>query len=184
MPLHVHLPIFSCVGFTMNQTNFGVVTPKFHGSTVKLHNSTYVATSLEHVIRFLDKLQSLVDGQCLNEVLQELSLEEEEVEPEPPEQLMQLTGRLLNKLMVNVERKLDERLSAVEKRLDERLSAIERKTLRADGVAGSMNLGFKHEVTEHTHTHTPLLVATPLHFRRLLWNMYSRSNSLFLLFYV
>ena len=79
-----------------------------------------MATSLEHVIRFLDALQSLVDDQCLHEQLQELSLvEEEEEEGEPPEQL------LMGLVEKSVERKLDEVLR--------RLSAVERAVARRDG---------------------------------------------------
>ena len=118
MPFYVHLPLFSYVGFTMNRTAFGVVTPKVCGTTVELHHEQYVATSLEHVIRFLDALQSRVDNQCLHEQLQELALveEEEEEEGEPPEQ--QLLMGLIEK---SVDRKLDDilrRLSAVERALD------------------------------------------------------------------
>ena len=115
MPFYVHLPLFSYVGFTMNRTNFGVVTPTICGTTVELHHALYVATSLDYVIRFLDALQSLVDNQCLHEQLQELSLVEEE-EGEPPEQL----------LMGLVEKSVDRKLDEILRSWDERLSAIER----------------------------------------------------------
>ena len=59
MPVYVHLPLFSYVGFTMNRTAFGVVTPKMCGTTIEIHHEQYMATSLEHVVRFLDVLQGI-----------------------------------------------------------------------------------------------------------------------------
>ena len=41
MPFYVHLPLFSYVGFTMNRTPFGVVTPKVCGTTVELTQHAY-----------------------------------------------------------------------------------------------------------------------------------------------
>ena len=114
----IHLPLFSYVGFTMNRTAFGVVTPKMCGTTIEIHHEQYMTTSLEHVVRFLDVLQSPVDTACIHKQLQELALveEEEEGEPPPPEQqlLMGLIERSLHKKLDDIMR----HLTAVERALD------------------------------------------------------------------
>ena len=65
-----------CAGFTVNSQTLGVLVPNKQGKHVELYCYAYITDSLEHLIRFLDHIQNLLDEQILNEEFEGLGLED------------------------------------------------------------------------------------------------------------
>ena len=62
----------------MNKTTLGFLTAAKDENIVKLKYYTYMTTSLEHLIRFLDHLQQLFDDDAITHQFRQLGLEEED----------------------------------------------------------------------------------------------------------
>ena len=103
-------------GFTINRSSLTVLVPCQRDATVKFTSYTYVSTSLEQTIRFLDNVQTLISRRQVERGLEELTITRPEnqssTQPESQSSTQPdsttVLARLEERLMLFIEEKFEE----------------------------------------------------------------------------
>ena len=98
-------------GFTVNSSALNLLVPHRRGRRVRVECYSYVPTSLEHTIRFLDQATNLLRARLLNQQFAQLAVSEPEPEGgdvQPANLLAQLEKHLMEIIEERVEAKLSQ----------------------------------------------------------------------------
>ena len=110
-----------------------ILVPHQLDTRVKLNIFQYFSTSLEHVIRFLDHVGTLVTASVIESGMEQLSVTETSPDvgnSKPPSLLSQLEERLvavIEEKMEKVEEKIEQKMEKVEEKMEEKMEKIEEK---------------------------------------------------------